>query len=49
MYTDQGVNACDTGVDRPGSLGYETQDALQLAGWNVAYMKVCLMSDLKHH
>ncbi|KAH0421832.1 putative alpha-galactosidase, partial [Aureobasidium melanogenum] len=40
MYTDQGVKACDTGVDRPGSLNHEKQDALQLAGWNVAYMKV---------
>ncbi|KAI5270761.1 putative alpha-galactosidase [Aureobasidium subglaciale] len=40
MYTDQGVNACDTGVDRPGSLNHEKQDAAQLAGWNVEYMKV---------
>ncbi|SMR42229.1 unnamed protein product [Zymoseptoria tritici ST99CH_1E4] len=40
MYTDQGVNACDTGVTRPGSLNYENQDALQFAGWNTAYMKV---------
>ena len=42
MYTDQGVNACDTGVTRPGSLNHEKQDAAQLAGWNVAYMKVWL-------
>lgn len=40
MYTDEGVQACDTGVYRPGSLGYETQDAAQFAGWNVAYMKL---------
>ncbi|KAF4554252.1 Alpha galactosidase A-like protein 3 [Elsinoe fawcettii] len=42
MYTDQGVFSCDTKFDRlrPGSLGYERQDALQFAGWNVAYMKV---------
>lgn len=41
MYTDQGIFACDTSSrKRPGSLGYERQDALQLAGWNVAYMKV---------
>lgn len=43
MYTDQGVYSCDTQTPlRPGSLGYEKQDALQLAGWNVAYMKACL-------
>ncbi|USW55247.1 Putative glycoside hydrolase, family 27, carbohydrate binding module family 6 [Septoria linicola] len=44
MYTDQGTFSCDTrsAADglRPGSLGYERQDALQFAGWNVAYMKV---------
>nr|POE92400.1 putative alpha-galactosidase d [Quercus suber] len=41
MYTDQGKFACDTKTPlRPGSLGYEAQDAAQLAGWNVAYMKV---------
>lgn len=40
MYTDQGVLSCDTGVRRPGSKDYEKQDALQLAGWNVDYMKV---------
>ncbi|KAM3421075.1 Alpha-galactosidase [Cercospora zeina] len=44
MYTDQGQFACDTrsaaqGL-RPGSLGFETQDALQFAGWNTAYVKV---------
>ncbi|KAF2209593.1 carbohydrate-binding module family 35 protein [Cercospora zeae-maydis SCOH1-5] len=43
MYTDQGEFACDTrsaaqGL-RPGSLGFETQDALQFAGWNTAYVK----------
>lgn len=42
MYTNQGVYSCDTQTPatRTGSLGYETQDALQLAGWNVTYMKV---------
>lgn len=42
MYTDQGVYACDTAspARRLGSLGHEKDDALQLAGWNVAYMKV---------
>lgn len=42
MYTDQGVYSCDTKspATRQGSLGYEMQDALQLAAWNVEYMKV---------
>ena len=45
MYTDQGKFSCDTrsasqGL-RPGSLGFERQDALQFAGWNTAYVKVC--------
>jgi len=42
MYTDQGVYSCDTKspATRQGSLGYEKQDALQLAAWNVEYMKV---------
>ncbi|KAF4556769.1 Alpha galactosidase A-like protein 1 [Elsinoe fawcettii] len=41
MYTDQGVYACDTRSPLPaGSLGYERQDALQFAGWNVDYVKV---------
>lgn len=42
MYTDQGVYSCDTKTPatRQGSLGYEQQDALQLAAWNVEYMKV---------
>ncbi|UJO19822.1 putative alpha-galactosidase D [Fulvia fulva] len=44
MYTDQGKFSCDTrsAADglRPGSLGFERQDALQFAGWNVDYMKV---------
>ncbi|GIZ37744.1 hypothetical protein CKM354_000118000 [Cercospora kikuchii] len=44
MYTDQGKFSCDTrsaaqGL-RPGSLGFENQDALQFAGWNTAYVKV---------
>ncbi|CZT16078.1 related to Alpha-N-acetylgalactosaminidase precursor [Ramularia collo-cygni] len=40
MYTDQGVNSCDTIPGRPGSLGFEEQDAAQFAAWNVAYMKI---------
>ncbi|KAG8626004.1 hypothetical protein KVT40_006405 [Elsinoe batatas] len=41
MYTDAGVYACDTRSPLPaGSLGYERQDALQFAGWNVDYVKV---------
>jgi alpha-galactosidase len=42
MYTNQGVYSCDTETPaiRQGSLGHEREDALQLAGWNVAYMKV---------
>ncbi|KAK4495703.1 hypothetical protein PRZ48_012971 [Zasmidium cellare] len=42
MYTDQGVYSCDTKspATRQGSLGHEREDAAQLAGWNVAYMKV---------
>lgn len=42
MYTDQGVYSCDTKspATRTGSLGHEREDALQFAGWNVAYMKV---------
>ncbi|USW54245.1 Putative glycoside hydrolase, family 27, glycosyl hydrolase, all-beta, aldolase-type TIM barrel [Septoria linicola] len=41
MYTDQGIWACDfAGPARPGSLNYERQDALQLAGWNTNYLKV---------
>ncbi|KAK0122485.1 hypothetical protein ONS95_010716 [Cadophora gregata] len=42
MYTDQGVYSCDTNYNphRPGSLGYETQDAAMFAAWNTAYVKV---------
>ncbi|KAF2155860.1 carbohydrate-binding module family 35 protein [Myriangium duriaei CBS 260.36] len=42
MYTDQGVNSCDTNTVklRPGSLGYEIEDALQFAGWNAELIKV---------
>lgn len=41
MYTDQGIFSCDTQTPlRPGSLGFERQDALQFAGWNAAYVKV---------
>lgn len=44
MYTDEGVYACAPSNPPPGSLGHETQDALQFAGWNVAYMKVGALS-----
>lgn len=47
MYTDEGYQACDTGAVRAGSEGYERQDALQFAGWNVAYMKVQIVGT--HH
>ncbi|KAB8345820.1 hypothetical protein FH972_022875 [Carpinus fangiana] len=42
MYTDQGLNACDTLTDklRPGSLGYETEDAAMFRAWNAEYVKV---------
>ena len=42
MYTNQGVYSCDTKTPatRQGSLGHEKEDALQLAAWNVEYMKV---------
>lgn len=42
MYTDQGLKSCDTRYDklRPGSLGYERQDALMFAAWNTEYVKV---------
>lgn len=42
MYTDQGVYACDTFTTnkRPGSLGYETQDAAMFKAWNTVYVKV---------
>ena len=45
MYTNQGVYSCDTESPaiRQGSLGHEREDALQLAGWNVEYMKVSLV------
>lgn len=44
MYTGQGVYSCDTSYDphRPGSLGYETQDAAMFAAWNTQYVKVGL-------
>lgn len=44
MYTNQGVYSCDTETPaiRQGSLGHEKEDALQLAAWNVEYMKVSL-------
>lgn len=42
MYTNQGVYSCDTETPaiRQGSLNHEVEDALQLAAWNVQYMKV---------
>jgi len=41
MYTDQGKRACDTSSRaRPGSLGYEKQDAAMFAAWNTEYVKV---------
>lgn len=41
MYTDQGKYACDTSSRlRPGSLGYEKQDAAMFAAWNTEYVKV---------
>ncbi|WPH00665.1 putative alpha-galactosidase, protein [Acrodontium crateriforme] len=43
IYTDQGIYSCDTGVQRPGSLGHEAQDAAQFAGWNVAYVDNCFV------
>jgi alpha-galactosidase len=48
MYTNQGVYSCDTETPaiRQGSLGHEREDALQLAGWGVEYMKVSLIRDV---
>ena len=42
MYTTLGVYSCDTSYNphRPGSLGYEKQDAAQFAEWNASYVKV---------
>lgn len=42
MYTCQGVYSCDTSYNphRPGSLGYEKQDAAMFAAWNTEYVKV---------
>lgn len=41
MYTDEGVYACDTiSEHRPGSAGYETQDAAMFAQWKADYVKV---------
>lgn len=47
MYTNQGVYSCDTESPaiRQGSLGHEKEDALQLAGWNVEYMKVSFFEE----
>jgi alpha-galactosidase len=36
LYSDAGNYTCAT---RPGSLGYETQDATQYAAWGVDYLK----------
>jgi alpha-galactosidase len=36
LYTDAGSQTCQ---GRPGSLGYEKQDAMTYAGWGVDYVK----------
>lgn len=36
LYSDAGYNTC---ANRPGSLGYETEDANTYAGWKVDYLK----------
>jgi len=36
LYSDAGYQTCQ---GRPGSLGYETQDANQYAAWSVDYLK----------
>lgn len=47
MYTDQGIYSCDTRQLpeqlRPGSLGYETEDAAIFAAWNTEYVKVSMI------
>lgn len=44
MYTNQGVYSCDTrGKEeglRPGSLGFEREDARVFEGWGTGYVKV---------
>jgi len=42
MYTNQGTFSCDSQYDRlrPGSLGFEQQDALMFKAWNTKYVKV---------
>jgi alpha-galactosidase len=37
LYSDAGVRTC---AFRPGSLGYEVQDAAMYAEWKVDYLKV---------
>ncbi|MFM7679788.1 MAG: hypothetical protein ACKO83_13155 [Roseiflexaceae bacterium] len=37
LYSDAGVRTC---AIRPGSLGYEVQDATLYAEWTVDYLKV---------
>lgn len=45
MYTNQGVYSCDTRSKedglRPGSLGFEREDARVFEGWGTGYVKVC--------
>lgn len=45
MYTNQGVYSCDTRSKeeglRPGSLGFEGEDARVFEGWGTGYVKVC--------
>jgi len=36
VYSDAGLQTCD---GRPGSLGYETNDANSYASWGVDYLK----------
>lgn len=38
IYTDSGTHTCSSS-GFPGSLGHETQDALQFAEWGVDYIK----------
>lgn len=44
MYTNQGVYSCDTRSKeeglRPGSLGFEGEDARVFEGWGTGYVKV---------
>jgi alpha-galactosidase len=42
IYSDAGTHTCAISPKRPGSLGFETQDAQTYAEWNVDLLKVCL-------